>query len=116
MYIRHQGFEGWIRDQETNDLYMADTTFIVRPSNIGNPDAISLESVNYPGHFLRHANWHIFLHNFEPVGLFRLDSSFFPVDAVSGNTNAVSFKSVNYPTHFISHGGFRLRITDNLAN
>ena len=36
---------------------------------------VSLESINYPGHFLRHQNFRAKLSRFEPSQLFRDDSS-----------------------------------------
>lgn len=70
----------------------------------------SLESVNYPDHFIRHANY---LGEITPIStaLDRQDSTFVVVPSLNGRPGAVSIESTNYPGYFLRHQNFRLNLS-----
>ena len=107
-FIRHTFSLGVLHPVSTV-LEKADATFIVRrPGLSGSPDSLSLESVNYPGHFLSHQNFRVKLQRGDGTVLFGRDASFFLRPALNGRSDAVSFESVNFPNHFIRHQDFEL--------
>lgn len=56
-------------------LLRADATFIARPGN-DDPNALSFESSNFPGHFIRHSNFNLFIAQVSDE-LSRQDTTFF---------------------------------------
>jgi hypothetical protein len=56
-------------------LFRGDTTFCARPGAL--PNAISLESSNYPGWFLRHRENELWVDQSDGSSAFKSDSSFF---------------------------------------
>ena len=70
----------------------------------------TLESVNFPGHFLRHCNYEAFLHAREDHEQYYNDATWKVVPGLNNAPESVSFESVNYPGHFLRHSGFRLRM------
>jgi hypothetical protein len=68
----------------------------------------SLQSYNYPNHFIRHAN---FLGEITPISsdLDRKDSTFRIVAGLADSRH-VSFESLNYPGHYLRHQDFRLKL------
>ncbi|MFA5354356.1 MAG: AbfB domain-containing protein [Thermodesulfovibrionales bacterium] len=69
---------------------------------------VSLQSYNYPDHYVRHRNY---LGELTPVvsQLDVADSSFRMVQGLAGG-NTVSFESRNYPGHYLRHQGFRIKL------
>lgn len=118
-YIRHRNALGEI-SPIASDLDRSDSTFILRQALVGrgevetqpvdaNEIAVSLESVNFPGHFLRHQDFRLKLHQNDGSLLFRRDASFFYQDGgCSDGTCPASFESVNLNAHFIRHSNFEL--------
>ena len=89
-------------------LDRADATFIAR-AGLGLEIAVSLESVNFPGHFLRHQDFRLKLHRNDGSDLFRNDATFMYNDGAAWEGNrGVSLESVNFPGHFIRHFNFQL--------
>ena len=70
----------------------------------------TLESVNFPNHFVRHCNFEAFLHPREDHELFYNDATFKVVPALNNAPESVSFESVNFPGHFLRHAEYRLRL------
>jgi hypothetical protein len=92
-------------------LDKADATFIIRKPGLSEtPDSVSLESANYPGHYLRHQDYRLVLQRDDGSNLFRKDATFLVRQPAlsAGNPNAVSLASVNHPGHFIRHQQNRL--------
>ncbi|MFE1441887.1 AbfB domain-containing protein [Streptomyces sp. NPDC058739] len=73
-YLRHRDFLLRSERNDNTPLFRQDATFCIRPST--HPQAVMLESVNYPGRFLRHQNFQLKLHPFEDSELYRADSAF----------------------------------------
>ncbi|MFF0203437.1 AbfB domain-containing protein [Streptomyces sp. NPDC005017] len=73
-YLRHRDFLLRSERNDNTPLFRQDATFCIRPSI--HPQAVMLESVNYPGRFLRHQNFQLKLHPFEDSELYRADSAF----------------------------------------
>jgi hypothetical protein len=68
---------------------------------------VSLESLNFPGHFLRHQGSRLKLHRNDGADLFRKDATF-KINLSRGIFSHVRYESVNYPGHFIRHSNFEL--------
>lgn len=106
-YLRHQGFAFWAGTtggtslQSMDSLFRNDASFILRPAKNGNAGMFSIESVNFPGHFLRHAGFRCWLHTINSQ-LDREDSSFAVVGALNGDPSMISFRSSNFPYYYLS--------------
>jgi hypothetical protein len=74
-------FRATLVPNDGSKVFKLAATFKFRPSLLGVKDAISFESVNYPGRFLRHRNYELWL---DPLGgdkLFANDATFHPYQA-----------------------------------
>jgi hypothetical protein len=119
-FVRHRDGLGFITPVQT-DLDKRDSTFVIRKALLKPEDprapgfsgaheiSVSLESVNFPGHFLRHQDFRIKLHQDDGTVLFRQDASFMYQDGddPAGN-GGFSLESVNLPGHFLRHSNFEL--------
>ncbi len=77
-----------------------DATFrIVR--GLASADCYSLQSVNFPNHYLRHANDRVRKDAFDNTELYKRDATWCARPALSGK--GVSFESFNFPGHYIRH-------------
>ncbi|HTJ67130.1 MAG TPA: alpha-L-arabinofuranosidase B [Actinospica sp.] len=54
-YLRHSGFELWLEPNDSTYQFAEDATFCPTPGNSGT--GYSLQSINYPDHFIRHFDW-----------------------------------------------------------
>lgn len=120
LFVRHRKALGVITPV-SSDLDRRDATFVIRKALLlpGDPTppgfagsheiSVSLESVNFPGHFLRHQDFRLKLHQNDGSVLFRQDASFMCQDGnnVEGN-GGFSLESVNFPGHFVRHSNFEL--------
>ncbi|WP_394827918.1 AbfB domain-containing protein [Pendulispora albinea] len=101
-YARHQNGLGLteVVDPGSSALLKGDATFrIVR--GLANPTCYSLESRNFPGHYLRHKNFRIFKDARDGTVLFDLDATFCAQASVAGP--GVTLESYNMKGHFIRH-------------
>ena len=98
-FIRHRFALGYT-DRLTDDLSRNDATFRIVPGLAGS--CISLESRNFPNHFLRHQDWRIRLAPREDSALFRQDATFCMVPGLA-DAAGVSLESVGARGHFIRH-------------
>ncbi|MBN1134219.1 MAG: AbfB domain-containing protein [Methanosarcinaceae archaeon] len=109
-FIRHRNFIGGMSLIKT-ELDKKDATFRIvsglLESELPFERYISIQSVNYPGHYLRHQNFILKLHPYIDDELFRKDASFKLVSGLGANTWS-SFESVNYPDYHIRHKNFKL--------
>ena len=73
-----------------------------------NYDVVSIQSYNYPDHFIRHRN---FLGEITRIvnNLDRKDSAFKIVPGLA-DSRYISFESVNYPGYYLRHQGFRIKL------
>jgi hypothetical protein len=110
-YLRHQNSLGELTELQT-DLDRQDATFRVVPGLAQPPETtphqeppprgVSLESVNFPGHYLRHQDFRLKLHPFSDDPLFKEDATFDMVDGLADSTG-VSFRSHNFPDRYLRH-------------
>ncbi|GAA3719013.1 hypothetical protein GCM10022204_43930 [Microlunatus aurantiacus] len=124
-FLRHRDGVGFI-DHINSDLGRRDATFIVRRALLQPADpkpagyegndqiSVSLESVNFPGHYLRHQDFRIKLHQNDGGLLFRQDASFMFQDGGNPEGNGgFSLEAANLPGHFIRHSNFELWLAKN---
>lgn len=78
------------------------------PSDALSQTVGSLQSYNYPDHFIRHRS---FLGELTRIStdLDKKDASFKVVPGLAGGSS-VSFESVNYPGYFLRHQNFRIKL------
>lgn len=86
--------------RDSAPLDRSDATWVVRRGLAGGPTS-SLESRNFPGHFLRHRGGRLVLDRNDGGALFAQDASFSVEAGRSGQ--GVSLASVNFPDHFVRH-------------
>lgn len=69
---------------------------------------VSLQSVNYPTHYLRHRNYMGHLTTISSA-LDRSDATFRIASGLAGG-DSISFESVNYPGYFLRHQNFQIKL------
>ena len=119
-FIRHRNSLGFIT-VVNSDLDRRDATFVMRkalllpgdpvpPGREGSHEiCVSLEAINFPGHFLRHQGFRVKLHKNDGSLLFRQDASFlFNGGNDSEGNTGFSLESINNPGHFVRHSNFEL--------
>jgi hypothetical protein len=107
-YIRHQNSEGVLSKIGFDDsLARKDATFRLQFGLAGK--CISLESVNFPGHYLRHQNFWIVLSKNDSSPLFKEDATFCTKNPLPVGSQTM-FESVNKSGFFISNVGGKLKI------
>jgi non-reducing end alpha-L-arabinofuranosidase len=57
-YLRHYGFELWLEPSDGTYQFAQDATFCPVPGNSGT--GYSLQSINYPDHFIRHYDYTVY--------------------------------------------------------
>ncbi|WP_084965094.1 AbfB domain-containing protein [Thermoactinospora rubra] len=82
-------------------LLKADATFTVR-RGLADPSCVSLESRNFPGHYLRHSQYRIRKDARDGTALFDADATFCAMGPLWGGSG-VSLESLNYPGYHIRH-------------
>merc|ERR1719356_1383926 len=115
--MRHAGFVMWnhpIADQ----IAKLDSSFYVRPGLASsNSEWISLESKNYPAHYVRHKGYRVQISRYDGSSLFRSDATWrvtSPLDEHSAGH--ISLESFNQRNHFIRHRGYQLWLDTSLWN
>jgi hypothetical protein len=112
--VRHRNFLGELtKIDRGNQVDREDATFILRPALNGNADAVSFESVNYPGFFLRHQDFRLKLIKNDNSPLFKDDASFFKRAALAGGATTASFEASKFPGFYIRHRDFHLWLEKN---
>jgi hypothetical protein len=113
-YIRHRSYRGEVTPVAT-PLDRQDATFRMVPG-LADGDWVSLESVNYPGHYLRHQNLEFHLHQASDDQLFKEDATFRIVPGMAG-ADFVTLESYNHPGHYIYWtDDWKLRLGDFFYN
>ncbi|HLU30055.1 MAG TPA: AbfB domain-containing protein, partial [Glycomyces sp.] len=80
---------------DANPAMLADSQFRITPGLAG-PGTVSLESANYPGHYLRHKNYECWVESDDGSSLFAQDASFHRRAGLA-DAAGESFESVNFP-------------------
>jgi hypothetical protein len=106
------------RDGNTQSFTLNQTVAAVAKIEIGEGAAaaavlapgstVSLQSVNYPTHYLRHRG---FMGYLTPVTspLDRSDATFRIVPGLAGG-DSISLESINYPGYFLRHQGYQIKL------
>jgi Alpha-L-arabinofuranosidase B (ABFB) domain/Astacin (Peptidase family M12A) len=102
-YLRHQGSLGFteVITGGSTALLKADASFKVVRALDGTP-CYSLQSSNYPDHYLRHQNYRLRIDRNDGSALFRQDATFCAQTGLA-NSGGVSLVSRNLPGHYIRH-------------
>jgi hypothetical protein len=109
-YVRHRSYRGEVTPVGT-PLDRQDATFRM-VAGLAHSDWVSLESVNYPGHYLRHQNFEFHLQQASDDQLFKEDATFRIVPGIA-NGDFVTLESYNYPGHYIYWtSDWKLRLGD----
>lgn len=96
-YLRHQNFLVYVTPV-TSPLDGHDASFRIIQGLGG--QCISLESINYPGHFLRHQEFRLKLAPYEDSQQFRQDATFCKGTGLADGL-AASYISLNYPSYYL---------------
>lgn len=78
-------------------------------SGLADGNAISFESINYPGNYLRHRDFVLHLDYNDGSDLFRQDATFYRRTGLSDDSG-YSYESYNYPDYYIRHEFYQLRV------
>jgi hypothetical protein len=73
-YLRHSLWQLRVFANDGSALFQGDATFCERPGSVAG--SVSLESSNYPGHFLRHRGNALWVDESNGTAAFAADSSF----------------------------------------
>jgi GH43 family beta-xylosidase len=95
-YVRHADHRGRV---DANPALLADSQFRLVPGLAGG-GTVSLESTNFPGHYLRHENFEVWLDQNDGTAAFRGDASFHRRAGLADSAG-VSFESSNYAGRYI---------------
>ena len=103
--VRHQDGLGELMEvpSESDKL---DATFKIVPG-LADSEAISLESVNSPGHYLRQQFDRVKLHPFSNDSLFKADATFKIVPGLA-DARGASFSSYYHPDRYLRHRDFHI--------
>lgn len=96
--VRHWGYRVRL---EANVTPLADSQFRLVTGLTG-AGTVSLESTNFPGHYLRHRNYEAWVDRNDGTSLFRSDASFFRRAGLAGS-GTISLESVNFPGYYLRH-------------
>ena len=108
-YIRHRQMLGYL-EEIPDRLGKKDASFKIVPGLAAR--CSSLESMNYPGHYLRHQNFRLKLAKYTNEQLFKEDATFCEKRGLA-HVQGTSFESVNLPNHYIRHSNFQLWVHRN---
>jgi len=97
-FIRHAYSRGRI-DANVNPY--DDSRWKLVPG-LADANAVSIESVNFPGRFLRHRGGEVWLDPNDGSGLFAQDATW-RVRVGRASASGVSFESINFPGEFLRH-------------
>lgn len=106
-FLRHHGYSAVLNKAERSDLFVKDSSFVMRPGLAG--EGVSFESVNFPGFYLRHRGYSLVLNKDDGRGQFAADATFRMTSGLAGV--GVSLEPVNLPGHYVRHFGHRFRVS-----
>jgi len=111
-YMRHRSWTLY-KESDSGNLYVKDSTFKVIEAINGDPDQVSLESVNYAGYHIRHFRyWGIISKCDSDDSVCKNDGSWTVVNGLSqGSNQTVSFLSANFPGYYLRHSYGRVKIS-----
>ncbi|MEV0392075.1 family 43 glycosylhydrolase [Polymorphospora rubra] len=97
-FVRHFAYRGRVESNVTN---LADSQFRI-VTGLAGAGSVSLESTNFPGHYLRHRNYEIHLERDDGSALFRADASFVRRPGLADSAG-ISLESGNFPGRYVRH-------------
>ncbi|MEV7227394.1 family 43 glycosylhydrolase [Polymorphospora sp. NPDC051019] len=97
-FVRHFAYRGRVEPNVTN---LADSQFRI-VTGLAGAGSVSLESTNFPGHYLRHRNYEIHLERDDGSALFRADASFVRRPGLADGAG-ISLESGNFPGRYVRH-------------
>ncbi|MFD4033309.1 family 43 glycosylhydrolase [Streptomyces sp. NPDC058637] len=97
-FVRHAGSRGRI---DANVAPFQDSQWKVVPG-LADRAAVSLESVNRPGHYLRHRHGEVWLDPTAGTTQYRADATWHRRQGLAG-ASLVSFESYNFPGRYLRH-------------
>ncbi|MCD0443383.1 family 43 glycosylhydrolase [Glycomyces sp. A-F 0318] len=97
-YLNHYDFR--LR-AGANTAMLADSQFRI-VAGLAGSGTVSLESANYPGHYLRHRNYEIWVEQGDGSSLFRSDASFHRRDGLA-DAAGESFEASNFSGRYLRH-------------
>ncbi|MEV4490539.1 family 43 glycosylhydrolase [Micromonospora coxensis] len=97
-HVRHYGYRARVEPNVTN---LADSQFRLVPGLAG-AATVSLESTNFPGHFLRHRDFALYLERNDGSSLFGADASFHRRSGLATDAG-ISLESQNFPGRYVRH-------------
>lgn len=104
--IRHNNYVGRV---DSGVSPAADSQFRVVPG-LASASSVSLESMNYPGHFFRrNASNQIVLQQYDGTDAFKQDATFNIVSGL-GDSTKISFESYSQPGYYVRHYNYVLRL------
>jgi hypothetical protein len=103
-YLTHYYYRGYI--EETKEGLLQDSQFN-KVGGLADQDAISLESINFPGYYLRNKNGEIWLEKNDDSTEFKADATFYLREGLA-DRNAVSLESFSMPGQYIRHYNYEL--------
>ena len=114
--VLHANFLGYIGavNATSAPAVQNQTAWQVRPG-LGNPACLSLESSDWPGHYLRHQNLRVVMNARDNSALFDQDATFCPRPPTDGRLGgqALSLESLNLPGSFLQHRNYELFVGRN---
>ncbi|MCD0443987.1 glycoside hydrolase family 43 protein [Glycomyces sp. A-F 0318] len=105
-YVRHYNMDVRIDPSVSPG---ADAQFRLVPGLASSSGHVSIESVNFPGHFLRHTDYDFALVANDGSSQFAQDATFRQVAGLA-NSSWSSFQSYNFTDRYIRHYGYSLRL------
>merc|ERR1719461_2558067 len=108
-YMKHGGWVMWIGKYQDTEIYRQDSSFVVRKRLVTSEpaDCFSIESENYPDHYVRHAGYRMRISKFEDSDGFKQDATWC-VKSAPNAQDAVVFNSVNYRNHYARHRNYQM--------
>ncbi|MFJ8666428.1 family 43 glycosylhydrolase [Streptomyces sp. NPDC093600] len=98
-FIRHWEFRARIDADVTT---LADSQFRV-VTGLAGTGTVSLESANFPGHYLRHKNHEVWVEKNDGSATFESDASFHRRPGLADPAAGVSYESYNFPGRYLRH-------------
>lgn len=105
-FVRHAAFAGRI-DQAPIDPLDDSKWRVV--AGLADSNAVSFESVGFPGYYLRHSNFKLVVNKNDGTSVFKNDATFYKSAGLADST-WTSFKSFNFPDRYIRHSAFSLQL------
>lgn len=105
-FVRHASFAGRI-DQAPIDP-LDDSRWRLVPG-LADANAVSFESVGFPGYYLRHVNFKLVVNKNDSTAAFKNDATFYKANGLA-DAGWTSFRSFNFPDRYIRHVAFSLQL------